>query len=125
MAPFLLSGFIPSVFQWFPIVRRKDEERWGEYGTKMNEKCVILNGELSLGTIAGILLPLEPLWDPLAPLGPVHFDLSGVTFIWPAAITLLTTTVLRLRQDGFGVRITRPAPEIVTDSRTTGTTSRR
>ena len=30
MAPFLLSGFIPSVFQWFPIVQRKDEERWGE-----------------------------------------------------------------------------------------------
>ena len=74
--------------------------------------------------MAGILLPLEPLWDLLAPLGPVHFDLSGVTFIWPAAITLLTTTVLRLRQDGFEMHITRSASESVTDRRTTGTTSR-
>jgi hypothetical protein len=30
MAPFLLSGFTPSVLQWFPIVRRKDEEKYGE-----------------------------------------------------------------------------------------------
>jgi len=63
--------------------------------------------------MAAILLPLEPLWDPLASLGPVHFDLSRVTFVWPAAITLLTTTVLRLRQDGFDVRITRPTSEKV------------
>jgi len=79
----------------------------------MDERAVVLNGELSLETMATLLLPLEPLWDPLAIVGPVHFDLSGVTFIWPAAITLLTTTVLRLRQDGFEVRITRPASEKV------------
>ena len=91
----------------------------------MDERDVIFDGELSPETTAPILLPLEPLWDPLALAGPVHLDLRGVTFIWPAAITLLTTTVLRLRQDGFGVRITRPASESVTDRRTTGTTSRR
>lgn len=77
----------------------------------MNKRHVALNGELSLETMAAILLPLEPLWDPLALVGPVHLDLGGVTFIWPAAITLLTTTVLRLRQDGFEVRITRPTSE--------------
>jgi hypothetical protein len=62
----------------------------------MGERAIVLDGELSLETMAAILPPLEPLWDPFAPLGPVHLDLSGVTFIWPAAITLLTTTVLRL-----------------------------
>ena len=67
----------------------------------MDERCVVLNGELSLETTAAILLPLEHLWDPLAVLGLAHFDLSGVTFIWPAAITLLTTTVLCLRQAGI------------------------
>ncbi len=91
----------------------------------IDERRLILDGELSLETMAAILLPLEPLWDPLALLGPVHFDLSGVTFIWSAAITLLTTTVLRLRQDGFEMRFTRPASESATDRRTTGTTSRR
>jgi len=79
----------------------------------MDERRVVFSGELSLETMAATLLPLEPLWDPLAPLGPVRLDLSDVTFIWPAAITLLTTTVLRLRQDGFQVRITRPTSEKV------------
>ncbi len=79
----------------------------------MDEQSIILDGELSLETMAAILLPLEPLWDPLALFGPIHFDLSGATFTWPAAITLLTTTVLHLRQDGFEVRITRPASESV------------
>jgi hypothetical protein len=74
----------------------------------MNQRWVILDGDLSLDNVSEILLPLEPLWDTFAPLGLVHLDLSGVTFIWPAAITLLTTTVLRLRQDGFPVCITRP-----------------
>jgi hypothetical protein len=91
----------------------------------MDERDVVFDGELSLETTAAILLPLEPLWDPFAHLGPAHLDLSGVTFIWPAAITLLTTTVLCLRQDGFEVRFTRPASESVTDRRITGTTSRR
>lgn len=72
---------------------------------------VVLNGRLSLGAMTAILPPLESLWDPLAPLGTVHLDLSGVEFIFPAAATLLTTTVLRLRQDGFDVRITRPGSE--------------
>ena len=90
----------------------------------MDERCVVLDGELSLETTAAILLPLEPLWDPFAHLGPVHFDLSGVTFIWPAAITLLTTTVLRLRQDGFEMHFTRPASESVTAPHIIGTTSR-
>jgi len=35
-----------------------------------------------------LLLSLKPLWGPFAPLDPVHLDLNGVTFIWPAAITL-------------------------------------
>lgn len=65
----------------------------------MDERDVIFDGELSLETTAPILLPLEPLWDSLALAGPVHLDLPGVTFIWPATITLLTTAVLRLRQE--------------------------
>ena len=91
----------------------------------MDERDVVFDGELSLETMAAILLPPEPLWGPFAPLGPVHLDLSGVTFIWPATITLLTTTMLRLRQDGFEMRFTRPASESITALRTTGTTSRR
>ena len=79
----------------------------------MGERNVVLDGELALETVAAMLLSLEPLWDPFAPLDPVHLDLRGVTFIWPAAITLLATTVLRLRQDGFQVRITRPASDKV------------
>jgi len=79
----------------------------------MTEQRVVLSGELSLETMAALLLPLEPLWDPFAPLDPVHFDLTGARFIWPAAITLLTTTVLRLRQDGFPVRISRPVSDKV------------
>ena len=90
----------------------------------MDEQCVVLDGELSLETTAAILLPLELLWEPFALLAPVHFDLSGVTFIWLAAITLLTTTKLRLRRDGFEVRFIHPASESVTALRTTVTTSR-
>ncbi len=77
----------------------------------IDERRLILTDELSLETMGAILLLLEPLWDPFAHLGPVHLDLSDVTFIWPAVITLLTTAVLRLRQDGFEMRFTRPASE--------------
>lgn len=79
----------------------------------MNERNIVLNGELSLESAADVLRPLEPLWDPFAPLGPLHFDLSGVTFIWPSVITLLSTTVIRLRQEGASIRITRPETDKV------------
>jgi hypothetical protein len=79
----------------------------------VNERKIILNGELCLETLSTILGPLEPLWEPLAPIIPLHLDLSNVTFIWPAAVTLLTTAVLRLRQAGFPVCITCPISDKV------------
>jgi hypothetical protein len=50
MAPFLLSGFNPSVSQWFSIVRRKDEERYGEawgepFGFAQGRLCRTLSDE--------------------------------------------------------------------------------
>jgi hypothetical protein len=79
----------------------------------MDECQVILEGDLSMSRIPHVLSLLEPLWDPLAPVCPVHFNLRDVTFIWPSAITLLTTAVIRLQQDGFSIRITRPRKENV------------
>jgi len=75
----------------------------------MDEWVVTLTGDLSMRNLPEILSKLELLWDPLTPHLLVHLDLSGVTFIQPSVITLLTTAVIRLQQEGFGVQITRPA----------------
>jgi hypothetical protein len=74
----------------------------------MDERRLVLYGDLSMGRLPSILSVLEPAWDPFAPPLPMHLDLSDVTFIWPCVITLLTTAVLRLKQEGFRIRVTRP-----------------
>lgn len=74
----------------------------------MNRWNVALGGELDIRGLPSILSQLEPLWDPLISPAPVHLDLRQVTFIMPAAITLLTTALMRLRQEGFSIEVSRP-----------------
>ena len=61
--------------------------------------------------IPGILGAMDSLWD--SDPSYVVLDLTDVSFIWPSVITLLTTCVIRLRRDGFPVKITRPSSENV------------
>jgi hypothetical protein len=77
----------------------------------MNETSVVLSGDLSMGRIHQVLSSLEPVWDPFAQPCCVHFDLQDVIFIWPSVITLLTAAAIRLRQEGFSIRITQPDAE--------------
>jgi hypothetical protein len=67
----------------------------------MNETSVVLGGDLSMDRIPQVLSSLEPIWDPFAQPCCVHFDLRAATFVWPSVITLLTTAVIRLLQEGF------------------------
>ena len=72
----------------------------------MREQTIILTDSLTASRLSPLLTQLEPLWH--SPPQPVRLDLGGVTFIRPAAITLLATAVLRLQQLGFSLQITRP-----------------
>jgi hypothetical protein len=74
----------------------------------MDRWNIALGGDLDIRGLPFILSQLEPLWDPLASPAPVHLDLRQVTFIMPAAITLLTTALMRLRQEGFSIEVSRP-----------------
>jgi hypothetical protein len=74
----------------------------------MDQWNIVLDGELDMGGLPLTLSQLEPLWDPLASPAPVHLDLRQVTFIMPAAITLLSTALMRLRQEGFPIEVARP-----------------
>jgi hypothetical protein len=69
---------------------------------------VVLEGDLDIGRLPYVFAQFAPLWDPLASPCPVHLDLRQVTFIMPSAITLLTTALMRLRQEGFPCRVSRP-----------------
>jgi len=79
----------------------------------MEEYSVVLAGDLSMKRTHRVLSALKPLWGPFTQPVSVHFDLRGVTFIWPSVITLLTTAIIRLLQEGFSVRVTRPESEKV------------
>ena len=79
----------------------------------MGEYPVVLVGDLSMERTHRVLSILEPLWGPFAQPVSVHFDLREVTFIWPSVITLLTTAIIRLLQEGFSVRVSRPESEKV------------
>ncbi|MBN1954813.1 MAG: hypothetical protein JW900_07160, partial [Anaerolineae bacterium] len=79
----------------------------------MEERDIVLEGDLDLESLASISLPFQPLWIPGVACGPVHLNLAGVTFIWPSALTLLTAAILLLRQRGFAVRITPPISDAV------------
>lgn len=79
----------------------------------MDEYPVVLAGDLTMAQTPQIVSTLEPLWEPFAQPGPVHLDLRDVTFVRPSAITLLTTSVIRLLQEGFSVRVSRPESEQV------------
>lgn len=81
----------------------------------MSEWTLVLTDELPMRKIPELVGTLEPLWDPFAQCDQVHLDMSQVTFVWPCAITLLTTAVIRLRQEGFSVRITQPRSQDVDD----------
>lgn len=74
----------------------------------MYDMVVDLQGDLSVSCIPDILGKMALLWEPHAPICPVTLDLTNVEFIWPSVITLLTTSVMRLRKDGFPVEIKRP-----------------
>ena len=74
----------------------------------MSGTHIALHGDLGIGNLPNLVAPMEPLWDPLASPCAIHLDLRRVTFIMPSAITLLTTAVIRLRQEGFTVQISRP-----------------
>ena len=79
----------------------------------MGDLTITLGNELSLEDAPILLARLEPIWEMLPSLREVDLDLSDVTFIWPSALTLLATTILRLRQEGIAVRITRPRSDKV------------
>lgn len=79
----------------------------------MNRWSIVLGGDLDIGSLPHVLSQMAPLWDPWASPGPVHLDLQQVTFIMPAAITLLTTALMRLRQERFPIHISRPHKEQV------------
>ncbi len=76
----------------------------------MKELTLTPEGELSLDNAPQWLARLEPLWA--APTAPrrVHVDLGGVTFIWPSAIALLASAILRLRQLHAGTPPTLSRP---------------
>jgi hypothetical protein len=79
----------------------------------MEECRIVIAGELGVDRLPYIFSRLEPLWDPFISPCQVHLDLRGVTFITPSAVTLLTTAILRLKQDGFQMHVTRPEKENV------------
>jgi len=62
----------------------------------MSRWSIVSGGDLDFSSLPYMLSQLEPLWGPLASPGPIHLDLRQVTFIMPAAITLLTTALMRL-----------------------------
>jgi hypothetical protein len=81
----------------------------------MDELTVALGDELSMKETPRIVSGLESIWDPFSQYESVHFDLSQSTFVWPSAVTLLTTAIIRLHQEGFSIRITRPESHDVDD----------
>ena len=74
----------------------------------MNELRTVLVGELSMHKVPQVVSRLAPVWDPFIGSPNLRLDLSQVTFVWPSAITLLTTAIIRLLQEGFSIHITRP-----------------
>lgn len=65
-------------------------------------------GDLSLDNVQGILCQLEPIWQARDLPVSVDIDLGNLGFIYPSAMALLTTTILRLRQNDVPVSINRP-----------------
>lgn len=64
--------------------------------------------QLEIQTLDTIIGQLAPAWEKTSNITQVCFDFSAVEFIWPSAIALLTTAILRFQQERIPVKVKRP-----------------